>query len=78
MDFCNYIKNIILVYELRILSANISEEYSMKKSDNDIHIFHGTLEYYLSHQYVWYVGGAVRFLYDGSKARIYWQRQGKE
>jgi len=76
MNLCNYNKNILLLYESRILplSTSISEEYKIMKSGNDIRILHGTLEYYIPNRYIQCLEWPIEFLFNGIKVKIYWWR----
>jgi len=80
MNFCNYYKNIILLFESKFLPlpTSVSEEYQMIKTGDYIWIRHGALEYYIPEKYVWYLEGSVKFLFNKSKLTIYWWRYGKE
>jgi len=85
MNFCNYNKNIILLYmsmTLWIIDLR-REKFAF---DNYIVFDYGALEFWIPERWVWYLRGSVEYklneyyigkTYPRFDLKIYWQSGGK-
>jgi len=86
MNFCNYNKNIILLYMSKILRI-LGLEMDQYASDNYIIFRCGTIDFWIPERWIWYLQKSVEYQlsedyigrkYPKFRLKIYWQRQGKE